>query len=819
MKKITLYILAAVFGIFSVFSCVQPLDNSLRNTTGTPQLCLSVSCMEPATKAYENYPAGENKYNENTITHVDWFIFRDTTRGNDQPWQSGRVTFTSNSDGTTEFPVLSAKDMQAYVGTATSATGYVYTVANYPGEHSELAGSFHDIQEVSFVTSELDVMKQGRFTPLSNFVMTSTVEPFSLTEEVPTAEVHAKLSRQLAKLSLKINIAPYIDEMKAYMNGTDTTRLDYIQTWYPNVEGIRAYMTYANKRATLTPVTSATKAEDIMSYNDDDFFMYNSRGFIPEITYRNDNPKDTAYVAGSPFYSYPMKWETSDSHAPFIKIILEWSAYVQDTTHTTGTYMKHMAADGESMYQTGDSVIVNSHDLNQGTPVDKYQRQKFYYKIAIPSDKNILYSNVWTKIQLYVALLGGMEDEAAVDVIGRYYVVDWNDPNVSGGGNLTAGKYLSLSTPRDTFYIYGGNSIEIPVQSSHDLEVYYNSQSTTDPHNPTATYPIYTSTTAATGRLTYHTSSSSENNYTIKADGRKKVTLTHNLVSNLDSVSSRDIATITYNFRIQHKDNPTTFFKDITVIQYPSIYLETIEPGDAYVDGRKAVRGQSVNTPYYYLRFGYNDNNTDATIYHVHITAFNGKSRYYTPRRQNVTPDEKYEYIITDPRVNAGWGAGDIVAYGPTGTTGGTSWPTTTVQNMMVGTQTANLIAPSFIVSSRWGRPGGGVNYETAQKRCATYQEAGYPAGRWRLPTEAEVYFLFTLQTKGLITELYTTGSGTYGYWASSGYVFGRYWTTGTPDFRTLNNGEVASIRCVYDTWFWGDKPDTRDTYHPGPTI
>ena len=141
---------------------------------------------------------------------------------------------------------------------------------------------------------------------------------------------------------------------------------------------------------------------------------------------------------------------------------------------------------------------------------------------------------------------------------------------------------------------------------------------------------------------------------------------------------------------------------------------------------------------------------------------------------------------------------------------------------MMVGSPTPNYIAPSFLVSSRYGRPGNSssdLTFEVAQKRCATYQEAGYPAGRWRLPTEAEVYFLFTLQTRRLITDLYTTGNNTYGYWASSRYVFGRNWTTGTPDFRTLNNGEAASIRCVYDTWFWGEEPDTRDTYHPGPTF
>ena len=135
--------------------------------------------------------------------------------------------------------------------------------------------------------------------------------------------------------------------------------------------------------------------------------------------------------------------------------------------------------------------------------------QKFYYKITLPGENNFLRSNVWTKISLDVALLGGKEEETSVEVAGRYYVVNWSDPGVTAGGDLTAGTYLSLATPRDTFYIYGGNSIEIPVLSSHDLEVV----------NPNATYYEYSNANPAQKEL-------SGDNYTIQANGRSSVTLT-----------------------------------------------------------------------------------------------------------------------------------------------------------------------------------------------------------------------------------------------------------------------------------------------------
>ena len=790
MKKISILSFAILISILTVNSCVQPFEPGFQEDSSTHQLELKVSCLSPATKAFENYPDGENALNENRIDHVDWFIFRDTVGTDAIPWASARVVFSGDdeiADGTTEF-MVAKMGMDKYLASYSDGKGYVLAIANYPSDdHSVYQTNngnpltFSQIREMQVVTSELGALANGTFTALNDFLMTSYATPFTLSEGT-TVTVNAKLSRLAAKISLNISIVPYIDEMRAHVSGLDTNWVEYIQTWYPNVEGIRAYMTYANERTSLTPVTDQTDKELIADYNDDDFFTYNSRGFVIDpVTTTGDG---TSIVTGSPFYSYPMKWETSDPHAPFIII----STFI---SHETGG--KH----------NGNDVKVTEHEKN-GELVTK--SQNFYYKISIPSKENILQSNVWTKISLDVAVLGGVDEDNTVNVVGRYFVVDWNDPAVAGGGELTSGKYLNLATERDIFYIYGGNSIEIPVLSSHNLEVV----------NPTATYYDYTTATPTTKTLTYSETSSSGANYTITPDGRSSVTLTHELESDLSKVEGRDISTITYTFRLRHSNNASTLYKDVTVIQYPSLYIETVTPGNAFLDGR----GNGNNSATY----GYLDyDNAATTIYHVHISAFNGNSRYYTPYR-NQAEDQPYEYLITDPRVNAGWNTGDLLAYGPAnGTT--TEWPSAVISNMKIATSTPNFIAPSFLVSSRYGRPGGSsgqlTSLEIAEKRCATYQEAGYPAGRWRLPTEAEVYFLFTLQTHNLITALYTTGSNTYGYWASSGYVFGRYWTSGTtPDFRTIGNNAAASVRCVYDTWYWGSDPVTPiNQYHPGPTI
>ncbi len=803
MKKIFIYSFAALIGIFSLVSCVQPLDPDLRNSAGSPNLTLSVSCVEPSTKAYENYPAGENDYNENKISHVDWFIFRDTTSGT--AWKSGRVSNINQADGTTGVAVTSM-DMREFIGTASSATGYVLTVANYPGTegHSIFAGkTFAQIRQMSFVTAELDAMVSNQFSPLSNFVMTSGAEKFTLTQTLPTASVNAKLSRQIAKISLNIKVVPYINEMKARTSGLDTTRLEYVQTWYPDVAGIRAYMTYADKRGTLSPVTNSTDAATIPSYNDTDFFTYYNRCFTPSITYHDNNPKDTAYVSGTPFYSYPMKWDTSDPHAPFIKIILAWKS-VQEPIQTVSTqFINHTT--GNPIPGTED--VVQSYSF----PDASVANQKFYYKIAIPSEKNFLRSNVWTKINLDVAILGGLEDENSVEVAGRYYVVNWSDPGVAGGGDLTSGKYLSLATAHDTYYMYGVDTLQIPVKSSHPItativrrEAYVNGVWTTTPQKPSGT----------------NINISNRGKTLIDEDGRSSFFLVNKLNTTIGN--SLDCYPFRFTVELKHTTGSggLTTTETVWIYQYPPIYVESKAGGNAFVDGYYGnVDGRYRYRTYYpngSMRTGNSptsegDNNNVLTPYGritscatqqknltvISISAFTQGSNSYT------LGNKTEEYRIADPRQNSGFTNNSLTAYYNSSSNANTNWGENASKIKIGNTNTTNFIAPKLIFASRWSRLNssvGDMDIQTARKRCATYQEAGYPAGRWRLPTEAEINFAINLQRYGFINELFITRT----YSASgSGLQYQNNNITYTANVGS--NG--AAVRCVYDAWYWGEDP------------
>ena len=123
-----------------------------------------------------------------------------------------------------------------------------------------------------------------------------------------------------------------------------------------------------------------------------------------------------------------------------------------------------------------------------------------------------------------------------------------------------------------------------------------------------------------------------------------------------------------------------------------------------------------------------------------------------------------------------------------------------------VGADAAGAIAPQFKIASSAGASlGQAVNYEQATRRCAAYQENGYPAGRWRVPTPAEIQFVISLSNVGKIQPLFN-----YNYWAAGRVIVNQQGNVNTnPDANT-----TGSVRCVYDSWYWGDEKMNEDEWN-----
>ena len=134
--------------------------------------------------------------------------------------------------------------------------------------------------------------------------------------------------------------------------------------------------------------------------------------------------------------------------------------------------------------------------------------------------------------------------------------------------------------------------------------------------------------------------------------------------------------------------------------------------------------------------------------------------------------------------------------------------------------RTVNMIAPSFMVASSYGVCTTGINKEKARRRCASYQEDGYPAGRWRLPTSAEVLYICQLTAWGKIPMLFGSASGNSYYWTANGVVRvnpsqgqaelldDSNVTESSSNYYSVASyvgNQGISVRCVYDSWYWTD--------------
>lgn len=142
-----------------------------------------------------------------------------------------------------------------------------------------------------------------------------------------------------------------------------------------------------------------------------------------------------------------------------------------------------------------------------------------------------------------------------------------------------------------------------------------------------------------------------------------------------------------------------------------------------------------------------------------------------------------------------------------------------------------NFIAPVLRIASSFGKIQTLAKFE-ARRRCASYQEAGRPAGRWRLPTKAEVEYIATLAQDRIIPTLFgvtsTNQDAAAFYWTATGVVMIDFFfnvseisdigddATNVSATQASNwkNGTI-SVRCVYDDWYWLKDDGTEDVVTP----
>ena len=534
-----------------------------------------------------------------------------------------------------------------------------------------------------------------------------------------------------------------------------------------------------------------------------------------------------------PFYTYPQTWNGEDNLEPYLKVIFPWVSDVKGSA-------------------------------------------EFHYKLVLhdPTDKGGVFTlkrNCFYQVEATIEVLGGTEnDYVVVDV--KCSVANWADPGWLSGKGLNSARFFKV--PLTEIDVYGDEPFDIPVSTNGSAKVYiqkvefkdYSGASTTTVtktfNKPAGTAFTTTYTVAASSFAAKY----NEHDYTVTFNGsdkyNKKVTFEHGLT---DIYIVRDVT-----IYIEKDDDPNQ--NEIVIIHHhPAIELKKQNAGDVFVNGYFAWVVNSTDrdgNPFGTLTETYNGKsyyhspvggtwNTRGSYFQpsnnayvaitaragvgngvsqdffttdITITAFddgsvnaNNKNDTYDVQETTRTSFDNlttrtYSYKIGDPRVTAssvysGWSLLPYL-YGRNGNNALTdSW--SSPGSIMIcgqGTNNRNIIAPHLLVSSGLNYMQSTASLENVVKRAATYQEAGYPAGRWRLPSEAEIAFIYARQTTGGDGTIPNLFADRTSYWAGSGRIV--QISNGNVQIRAAASNDAVRARFVYDLWYWGDETLSSNQYH-----
>lgn len=744
-----------------------------------PVIEFTLRCNDPVeTKAIipdPIIPEGAN-FNEDLISWVDFFFYPGGKTSSNATYhvrvESGktvsdvfRLEFTSEEMNTLIFPT-------APVDTRTAT---VFALANCPASlleglsNASLDRLYSVVASSDFLTP--DYHKQERFLMSGTTTITLTGR-----SQAMAASGNIGLERYAAKLTVGINV------QKQVKFRDTTNHVDVI--WKPMLTGMEVYLVDGVSNVSLG---GEAPEPQYFSYRNNPMRFVDDQG-------RLYVDMEGEYYQSYPTYMYPQHWTygstVSPEKEPYLKLVLPWVRQEDEENEISST------------------------------------QKQFYYKIMIPDDARANFQrrfarNNWYHINIDVGILGAETDDAPIPLkTGLCYVVHWQDKDVvMKHAEIGSARYLSME--RLHYELYNTNSVEMLLTTSHPVSI----------ENIRATRPFYgtsgagTNTKGGTVRVAgpedIYPEGSKYLDYSAKQRKDKNggvewlsvqgdyIEFNHKLNNNYTS-DTFDYSPYTVSFTVVHADRPEDpqYRQEVSLVQYPGIYIDytantdtfnqvgdKIIPehwGYVYVDNEQWTlssyndslpgKDNAWRQDHMWRVVNYSSGGTD--MYDIHVS---------------VLP-EGSEFVLGDPRVdevNNLRAPGDYFNEGPAieGGTRSLTWYYPTEES----SRTVNMIAPAYRVSTKLsGIEFDGISLQKARERCASFQENGFPAGRWRLPTRGEIRFISRLSNNGTF-EWQFGGK----YWSANGAV--NVNKNGGAVTDVVPAPSIALLRCVYDSWYWGN--------------
>lgn len=581
----------------------------------------------------------------------------------------------------------------------------------------------------------------------SFFKSNSNPQPWFVMDGLGTVSYDRSARKLSGKVGLTRSAAKIMLNVTSVKEVTDENKTK----WIPNIDGMRVMLRNGVKKSHIDSdkFPYEVKDEDRFDFLSGDEIQYEKK------SYKIDGSEGYLYAQKLPFYSYPSDWSEGGRES-YLLLVVPW-------------------------HKEGES--------------DKYQ--SCFYQIPINSELKNIKRNQYYKINLSVSTLGAFEEVKPTPIKPSYVILDWGTHEIKIDADLQNYRYLIVTPTK--YVMHNRNHLIIPYASSHPVEI----------SELSISYKDLSKEIPTINKKHFLYEQIPTNKY-LKLSANHTLTY-ENILQNDFNKENFDFTPYTIEFTIRHKDKHE-FFEKVEIIQYPAIYAEN-EINSDYNDDRE----HNNNKGYVFVN-GYNgEPNKFYWNYDVFGTANGFTNSDASPNMYvfTVTSVKGTDYIIGDPRQKEeSWLSNAKVMYNKW-EMNKPAWSPDNNKNGRVlqhyyatdSTEASRkVIAPKFRIASGYAVlavNSSEVKYlDALKKRCASYQEDGYPAGRWRLPTQAEFQFILTLVNKGKIPPLYLVDTP---YWCAHGL--------GTPQ----KNGSVKmnyitedknghSVRCVYDEWYWGSE-------------
>ena len=533
-----------------------------------------------------------------------------------------------------------------------------------------------------------------------------------------------------------------LDPASETMQEIDMTRAMAKVMLFPNIE-----KSIVVGDVTYTPVLSGMNVTIVYGVNKTNFqgnYSIQEADYIDRIirgyNMVESDEGNTVYEQTVPFYSYPNPESTSNRKDTYLILCVPWNATVEGSQ----------------------------------------QAVKYYYRVPISGNDApaVLTRNTYYRIKVNVGVLGSLNPHDAVELTDKEFeIMPWISTSINADMNnyryLVLEEYNSVMNNVDVLEMPYVSSSEIDLDDQEDHDGYYTKiteVSFWDYRDVDAKHVYY-------GDYKYNYEDEDGNQMEWRGDipSEYQIDVKGTNLEFTHVLDEQDYVAITIKITAYNKQGVPA--DEWTITQYPAMYIEgeKNENGttNRFVNGTNGPNGRYTQTETSDNRRG-----SLGTIYDL----YEGNISNRNPNQYTIfisSFDTQDNYIIGDPRSDE--------AYEFDGRLDASSYRATKRTNVN------NMVSPAFKIASSWGASSD-INYDVAVRRCAAYQENGYPAGRWRLPTEAEIKYVVSLSKDEKIPELFN-GS----YWASSG----NYYRSSNEDFY---DGNSAYIRCVYDVWYWSDE-------------